>query len=145
MAESNQEYGTIIGADARVKGEVTFESAAKVLGEVEGSITGKGKIHVADGANCKATVNAKEVAVEGHIEGNVQASDRVELQPKGRITGDVVAARMSMADGASIDGHCRIGVNVNGKTPEKASTATEVKGQSTPAQSQSAQPAAATR
>jgi cytoskeletal protein CcmA (bactofilin family) len=142
MAESNQEYGTIIGADARVKGEVSFESAAKVLGEVEGSITGKGKLHIADGANCKATVHAKEVAVEGHIEGNVQATDRVELQPKGRITGDVVAARMSMADGASIDGHCRIGVN--GKTPEKASTSTEVKGQSTPA-TQSPQPAVAKR
>lgn len=113
MAESNSttEYGTVIGADANFKGDLAFDSAAKILGKFEGSIASKGKIHVADGASCKATVKAKEVAVEGHIEGNVEAGDRVELKPKGMITGDITAARMTMADGASIDGHCRIGVN----------------------------------
>lgn len=143
MAESNQEYGTIIGADASFKGELKFESAAKVLGEVEGSINSKGKIQIAAGAQCKAAVTAKEVAVEGHIEGNVEATDRVELQPKGRITGDVVAARMSMADGASIDGHCKIGVN---KSPSKAASSTEMKATTTPAATSStAEPAAAKR
>jgi cytoskeletal protein CcmA (bactofilin family) len=110
MAPSEQEFSTIIGPDARVKGEVSFESAAKLLGTLEGSVTGKGKVHVANGSRCKATVKAKEVAVEGHIEGNVEASDRVEIMANGRITGDVVAAKMNMAEGASINGYCRIGV-----------------------------------
>jgi cytoskeletal protein CcmA (bactofilin family) len=128
MADSSQEFGTIIGSDAEFKGDLSFESAAKVLGKVEGSITGKGKIHVGGGSSCKATISAKEVAVEGHIEGNVQATDRVELQPKGRITGDVVAARMSMADGAAIIGHCRIGVNGDSGGSSRATSTTEVKG-----------------
>ena len=110
MAETTQEFGTIIGADAKFKGDLTFESAAKVMGQFEGSINAKGLIHIATGSKCKASIIAKEVAIEGHIEGNVEASDRVDLKPKGRITGDIVAARMSMADGASIVGHCRIGV-----------------------------------
>ena len=125
MADSSQEFGTIIGADAKFKGDLSFDSAAKVLGHFEGSIASKGLIHVAGGSKCKASVNAKEVAVEGHIEGNVQATDRVDLKPKGQITGDIVASRMSMADGASIVGHCRIGVN--GETGGKASSAAEVK------------------
>jgi len=50
-----------------------------------------------------------QLAVEGHIEGNVQATDRVDVKPSGVVTGDIVAARMSMAEGASINGHCRIG------------------------------------
>lgn len=129
MAESSQEFGTVIGADAQFKGDLNFESAAKVLGKVEGSITGKGKVHIGGGSKCKATVSAKEIAVEGHVEGNVQASDRVELQPKGRITGDVVAARMSMADGAAIVGHCRIGVNGEADSgSSRATSTTEVKG-----------------
>ena len=69
MADASQEYSTIIGADATFKGDLTFDSAAKVVGTVEGSITSKGKVHVADGANCKATVTAKEVSVEGLVEG----------------------------------------------------------------------------
>jgi cytoskeletal protein CcmA (bactofilin family) len=126
MADT-QEYATIIGADATFKGELTFESAAKFLGKVEGSITSKGKVNVSDGSRCKATVKAKEISVEGDVEGNVEAADRVELKPKGSIVGDIVAARMTMADGASIDGHCRIGVNGQAK----GSTTTEVKSAAT--------------
>ncbi len=77
-------------------------------------------------------MHAKEIAVEGLIEGNVQATDRVDLQPKGRITGDVVAARMSMADGAAIVGHCRIGVNGEVASGKPGATA-EVKTTSQPA------------
>ncbi len=127
MAENN-EFGTVIGADANFKGDLSFDSAAKVLGKFEGSITSKGKVQVADGADCKATVKAKEISVEGHIEGNIEATDRVELRPKGIITGDITAARMTMADGASIDGHCRIGVN--GQSGSRSATSSaEVKPQ----------------
>lgn len=125
MAPSEQEFSTIIGPDARVKGEVSFESAAKLLGTLEGSVTGKGKVHVANGSRCKATVTAKEVAVEGHIEGNVEASDRVEIMANGKITGDVVAAKMNMAEGASINGYCRIGVaDKDASRPSSSSSST---------------------
>jgi len=60
----------------------------------------------------------------------VEATDRLELKPKGSIVGDITAARMVMADGASIDGHCRIGVN--GQARGGATAHTEVK----PAQQQ---------
>ena len=71
-------------------------------------------------------MTANEVAVEGHIEGNVQASERIEIKRNGRITGDIVAASMTMADGASIEGHVRIGLDA--KTDSgKAAVATEPK------------------
>ena len=113
MAES-AEFGTILGPDAKFKGDLTFDSAAKVLGHIEGSIKSKGKLLIAAGSKCKASVSANEVAIEGYIEGNVEATERVEIKPKGRITGDIVAARMTMGDGAAIEGHVRIGMD-NGK------------------------------
>lgn len=131
MADTN-EFGTIIGPDANFKGDLTFDSAAKVLGTFEGSITAKGKVQIADGATCKATVKAKEISVEGRVEGNLEAADRVELRPNGVIAGDITAARMTMADGASIDGHCRIGVN--GAASKPAASAAEVKPQAQPQQ-----------
>lgn len=124
MADSKQDFTTVIGPDASFKGEISFESSAKVLGRVEGSIASKDRIHIADGSDCKATVTAKEIAVEGHIEGNCEASDRIEILANGRITGDVVAARMNMAEGASINGYCRIGVSGNGQA---RTSQTEVK------------------
>lgn len=126
MADSSQEkYSTVIGADATFKGELHFESAAKVLGRFEGSITSKGAVQIADGSDCKATISAKEVSVEGRVEGNVEAGDRIEIKPTGIISGDIVAARMTMAEGASINGHCRIGPN--GQQTSKAGSTTETK------------------
>ncbi len=125
MADSSADYGTILGPDARFKGEFSFDSAAKVLGRVEGTITSTGKLLIAGGSTCKANVSANEVAIEGFIEGNVEATERVEIKAKGRISGDIVASRMTMGDGASIDGHVRIGNNA--KSEGKASSTAEPK------------------
>ena len=122
MADSSADYGTILGPDAKFKGDFTFDSAAKVLGCVEGTITSKGKLLIAGGSTCKANVTANEVAIEGFIEGNVEATERVEIKSKGRITGDIIASRMTMGDGATIDGHVRIGTDTrsNGKATSTA-------------------------
>ena len=125
MADSSAEYGTILGPDARFKGEFSFDSSAKVLGRVEGSITSKGKLLIAAGATCKANVTANEVAIEGFIEGNVEATERVEIKAKGRINGDIIASRMTMGDGATIDGHVLIGIDA--KSDGQATSTTEPK------------------
>ena len=127
MADSSQQFATVIGADASFKGELSFDSAAKVLGRFEGSISSKGKVHIADGSACKATISAKEVAVEGRIEGNVQANDRIEIQPTGIVMGDITAARMTMAEGASINGRCHIGPNGQSGAAAKPPAAAEAK------------------
>jgi cytoskeletal protein CcmA (bactofilin family) len=127
MAESSTDFATVLGPDARFKGEVTFDAAAKVMGQVEGSIRSKGKLLIAQGAKCKASVAAKELAVEGLIEGNVEAAERVEIKPNGRIAGDIIASRMTMADGAAVEGHVRIGID--GKDAGKAVSTAEPKGE----------------
>jgi len=144
MAASTTEFGTILGPDAKFKGDLTFDSAAKVLGSVEGSIKSKGLVLIAGGATCRASVAAKEVAIEGHIEGDVQATERVEVKANGRITGDIVAARMTMGDGAAIEGHVRIGIDVkDARESGKPTAIAEPKVGSQP--QHSAQPAKAAR
>jgi cytoskeletal protein CcmA (bactofilin family) len=142
MADSSQEFSTIIGADAKFKGDLQFDSAAKVLGQFEGSITSKGKVHIADGSQCKATITAKEVAVEGRIDGNVEAGDRIEIKPSGVISGDIVAARMIMSEGASIDGHLRIGSS-NGQANQGSRAASTA--ESKPQQASSSQSSSPSR
>ncbi len=145
MADTKNEFSTVIGADATFKGDLEFESAAKVLGKVEGSISSKGRIHIATGSECRATVTAKEVSVEGAIDGNVEATDLIELRPNGMVTGDIHAARMTMAEGASINGHCRIGPNGNGNGNGAAKVATTTESKPAAAAKADGKPAAARR
>jgi len=109
MANPQTDPTTIIGPDASIKGEIHFESPARVLGRIEGTMTSKSAVHVAEGAECRATVTARELTVDGLVDGNVQIDGRLELKPGGVINGDITAQRMSMAEGASINGHLKIG------------------------------------
>lgn len=109
MSDTTTEFSTIIGKDASIKGDLTFDGAAKILGSVEGTITSKGKLTVAEGADCKASIKAGEVTVQGSIEGDIEVNGRVDLQASGILQGDITAGTMTMADGASFVGTCRIG------------------------------------
>ena len=108
MAETANQT-TIIGSDTHIKGDMTFDGTAKILGTFEGKITAKGDLHVADGATCKAVVEAGKVTVDGLVDGNVTARERVELTGKARMKGDLVSARLLVAEGASFVGHCTVG------------------------------------
>jgi cytoskeletal protein CcmA (bactofilin family) len=77
-----------------------------------------------------ANINAREIVVLGKVRGNLTASDRVDIRSDGSLTGDVVAARISIEDGAFFKGGIDIrkaGQKPNGEEkPMTTSTATEV-------------------
>jgi len=104
---NNQE--TVIGPGTHVAGDLSFEKSAKIIGDFEGSISGEGTCHITENAVCRAQINAGKVVVDGEVEGNVSATERVELNAKGAIRGDVYSPKMVIADGASLDGNLNIG------------------------------------
>jgi len=110
MAESGEQM-TIIAGDTEIKGEMRFEKSARILGKFEGNIGAKGELHVADGSLCKADIEAGSVLVDGTIEGNVTATEKVQLNAKAKVKGDIQAARLVTAEGASIVGHITVGAD----------------------------------
>jgi cytoskeletal protein CcmA (bactofilin family) len=115
MAEPNTT--TVIGADTHIKGDMRFESTARILGTFEGTIEAKGELQVASGASCKAAVEAMKVLVDGDVDGNLTAKERVELTSKAKMKGDLVAARLVVAEGASFVGPCKVGPDAHAGGP----------------------------
>lgn len=108
MTES-KDVGTIIGADTVIKGEMSVENRAKILGRFEGSIKAKGIVEVANKAKCQADVDAGIVQIDGGMQGNITASDKLQLNATADMKGDVMAAKLVVADGARLDGHFKVG------------------------------------
>lgn len=104
-----QKTTTVIGPDTHIKGEMVFDSTARILGTFEGRVIAKGEVQIGEGAACKASVEGTTVIVDGLIEGDVQARERVQLNSKARVVGDIVAATLVVSEGASFTGHCRVG------------------------------------
>jgi len=95
----------VVGAKTQLKGEVTGSETVVVEGLVEGTIRIAGDLRVSPGGTVKATVSAKTVTVAGELVGDCQASERVEVQASGRLTGNIKAPRVVIVEGATFRGN----------------------------------------
>ena len=94
-----------IGKSLVVKGEVTGSESLYIDGKVEGAINLPGnRVTVGRNGQVAANIVAREIVVLGKVRGNCQASDRVDIRSEGSLTGDVIAARISIEDGAFFKG-----------------------------------------
>ena len=101
-----------IGKSVVIKGELSGSEDLYVDGQVEGSIALKNySLTVGPNGQVKASVDAKGVVVQGKLEGNVLASDRVELRKSAVVTGDITTQRISIEEGAYLKGK----VDISGK------------------------------
>ena len=94
----------VIGAKTQLKGEITGSEAVLVEGLVEGTIRITGALRVGPGGKVKATVSAQSVVVAGELVGDCHATDRVEIEAAGRLTGNIRAPRVVIVEGATFRG-----------------------------------------
>jgi cytoskeletal protein CcmA (bactofilin family) len=114
-----------IGKSLVIKGEVTGSESLYIYGRVEGSINLSGnRVTVGRNGVVAANINAREIVVLGKVRGNLTASDRVDIRSDGSLTGDVVAARISIEDGAFFKGG--IDIRKAGGKPEEVKGASSV-------------------
>lgn len=105
-----------IGKSLVIKGELSGSEDLYVDGQVEGNISLKtSSLTVGPNGRVKASVEAKGVVVQGKLEGNVSASDRVELRKSAVVTGDILTQRISIEEGAYLKGKVDIPGNVEAK------------------------------
>src|ERR1700690_3002664 len=111
-----------IGKSLVIKGEGTGSESLYIDGRVEGSINLSGnRVTVGRNGVVAANINAREIVVLGKVRGNLKASDRVDIRSDGSLTGDVVAARISIEDGAFFKGG--IDIRKTGGKPEEVKAA----------------------
>ncbi len=108
----------VLNSDVSVVGILRFTDDLLVDGSVEGEITSDGVLTV--GANAtiqageknKVAVRTKSAIIQGKVNGDIVVTDRVELTSSAELVGDVVAAKISIQEGAVFIGHCTVGAPV---------------------------------
>jgi cytoskeletal protein CcmA (bactofilin family) len=120
-----------IGKSLVVKGELSGSESLYIDGKVEGAINLPGnRVTVGRNGQVAANIVAREIVVLGKVRGNCQASDRVDIRSEGSLTGDVIAARISIEDGAFFKGGIDIrkpGAEAKGGAPASVNSAEPVK------------------
>src|SRR5438270_1309139 len=105
LTTTNPQEQASIGKSLVIKGEVSGSESLYIDGRVEGTISLPGnRLTVGPNGVVNANVNAREIVVIGKLRGNLVASDRVDIRNEGSLTGDVIAQRISIEDGAFFKG-----------------------------------------
>ena len=93
-----------IGPKVQLKGELHGAESVVVEGSIEGSVRLTAELRVAPGGTVKADVSAHTLVIAGEVIGDCQASERVVIEASGRLTGNIKAPRIVIAEGATFRG-----------------------------------------
>jgi len=95
---------SVIGPTLVIKGEVTAEEDLLIMGRVEGKIDHNQTLTIHAEGSVKAAVKAKEIQVDGSVEGNMYGTQRVKICETGQVVGNVYAPRVGLMEGATFKG-----------------------------------------
>lgn len=98
---------SIIGPTSIVIGDVSGRGDLEIVGRVQGDVAVDGSVTVAPDGVVLGSIRAQEVRVAGRVDGNVAAKDSLSLQAGANVSGDLVAARLGIEEGARVRGSVR--------------------------------------
>lgn len=99
---------TLVGRNTELTGDVHFKGGLHVDGRVTGNVMAgddpEAVVSVSEHGTIEGEVRVPVVVVDGRIIGDVYASERVELAPNARVSGNVYYHLLEMAAGAEVNG-----------------------------------------
>ena len=95
---------TLIGNGTTFKGDIIASKSLRVDGVLIGNIKEAANVIIGETAQVKGNINANYVVIDGTVEGNITASDSIELLNKSKVTGDLTTTILSINEGAKFKG-----------------------------------------
>ena len=105
---SKETFGSIIGSDLEITGNLLATKSLRIDGTVVGDIKTKvgADVCIALGKTglVQGNISGVRVLVAGRVEGNVLATERVELHSGADVHGDIIYAQIGIEQGARLSG-----------------------------------------
>jgi cytoskeletal protein CcmA (bactofilin family) len=98
-----------MGPNDSLEGKLVYDGHVHVDGRAEGEFRVTGNLDVASGATARISIDASNATVKGTVEGPVTLRDKLTLGKNAKLSGDIVVRRLEIEDGASLNGHVRMG------------------------------------
>ena len=105
---------TVLGPGTHFKGVLSFEGSVRIDGKFDGEITSNGALVVGEGSTIKANIRVNRIVVSGQVHGDIDAMESVEVQPTGRVYGDIRTPELQLARGVTLEGKCIINKKADG-------------------------------
>lgn len=96
---------TLLGQSVVLRGDLSGKEDLLIEGHFEGTINLQEHcVTVGPHGQVKGEIHARQVIVQGTMNGNVTAREKIEIRKAGEVVGDLVAAGIAIEDGAYFKG-----------------------------------------
>jgi cytoskeletal protein CcmA (bactofilin family) len=96
-----------LGKETRFHGMLKFKETLRIQGQFKGTIESGGELIVDKDAVVDVDhLNVDSLTVYGDVKGDVHAVDKVDMMTGAKVRGDIIAARLRLADGVLFEGQC---------------------------------------
>lgn len=97
--QGGEAAATTLGEDTEFSGTLKFGKTLKILGKFEGDLASEGSLIVGRTGEVKAEIKVGSVVVEGHVTGNITATELVDLRSTAELYGDIKSAKIKIEEG----------------------------------------------
>jgi len=108
VRKRGRRLGGFLEEGSELEGKYTCAGTVVLDAKFCGEITCADTLIIGEQGVVQGPVQATILVVRGELVGDVSASERVEIKPGARVTGDIEAPVIVMEPGSMHDGHCRM-------------------------------------
>ncbi len=104
-----EEISAFLGKETLFEGKMTFRGVFRLDGKFEGEIFESGTLIVGESAFIKGKIEVKSIIINGHVEGELHAGERIEIHSTGKFSGTLSTPVLIINEGGTLNGHCVMG------------------------------------
>jgi len=105
--------------ETEFKGDLKFKGSFRIDGRFKGKINSDSILIVGDKGKVEAEIKIGRLIISGEIKGNIQASEKVEINSNGRVIGTIVSPKLVVEEGAYLEANCQTTDKAPQTLPEK--------------------------
>lgn len=109
---------TIISAGVVIEGKLISNGNVRVDGSVNGDVTANGSVTVGENGEVSGQVEATAIVIGGKVTGTVKSKEKLTLEAKAVLKGDIFTKILVVEAGAQFDGQSKMNENEAQRTPQ---------------------------
>lgn len=115
------EEATVISKGVKIEGKLSCSGNIRLDGEVQGDISSQGVVIIGEFGKVNGQINADNITIGGKVTGTVKAKDKVVLESKANLKGDITTKALMVEAGAVFNGNTKMGDSGNFSAPVETS------------------------
>ncbi len=126
---------TIVGKGSTIDGTFNIESSIRIDGILRGELESSGTLVLGPSGQIEANVKVQNAVIGGRVVGNLEVANRIRLESKSIVMGNIKTKLLVVEEGAVFKGNCDSGedVKISQRENEKDVLTRRLKRESAPA------------